>query len=321
MGGDRFLNPTVLYIDLNEWLRFSRPGIYWISVSSSRVSSRTVMPGSLIVTSNRIKLTIVEQTRDWVSQELSKALQDLDSASTTATDKETAAKRLRYLNTVSSTVAIVKELAETTDEEWHFPLTQGLLESSWRVDAIRMLHNVIDDAKLRVSWDAVDLLAELTLVNEYENRPLPAYREGDPAGLKNLQDAVSERQREYGRLLATYTVELRGSLRQRVGRPRADAIFALWKDQEVHSGDFSSVELADMRREIVSLAADLTPSQQAWVFSIYWGILPNREKLLPVLKTIASANRPIPVNWAGGDLRRIARECWCELDSSGCTQR
>ena len=107
----------------------------------------------------------------------------------------------------------------------------------------------------------------------------------------------------------------------RTGRARTDAVFALWKEQELHSQGAPTELLTAMRGEIVAVADGLTPDQQVWLLVIYWQRLPNRQRLLPLVKRLALSSQPIQPNWIAGDLRKTALAHWCELDAAGCQDR
>ena len=331
-GGDIFSSynklssqPYVVRTDLNPWLRFVRPGVYRLVAQSSRVSLFTDHPSptgadAVVVNSNEVKVTVLPADPAWIANEVSDIKNSLDSPLSSADQKTTAASRLRYLNTESSTAEMVRLLSETVGEPYHSAFFEGLLESSWRKTAIEMLKQTIHGPATRVSFDAVDLLTKLTLLVEYENRPIPHYDTKDPKQLRALRAAIQERQNRYAAVMAKYTAELKASLPRRTGRARTDAVFALWKEQELHSQGSPTELLTAMRREIVSVADGLTFDQQAWLLVTYWQRLPDRQGLLPVVKKLALSSQPIQVNWAGGDLRKTARACWCELDAAGCRE-
>jgi hypothetical protein len=174
-----------------------------------------------------------------------------------------------------------------------------------------MLQQTLHGPATRISWDAVDALTTLTLLDEYQNKPIPEE-------LSALQASASERRNRYSTVSAKFTAELKASLPQRSGRALTDAIFALWKEQELHSQGAPSDSLVALRQEIVSIAGDLTLNQQAWLLSIYWQGLPNRASLLPLVKKLALSDQPIELSWVGRDLRKTALACWCELDAAGC---
>ncbi len=125
--------PHVLKTDLNEWLRFDRPGVYWLQVESSRVSIfheqvSSAWVNRLVVNSNKIEITVLPADAAWISGEMNDIKGILDSSSSRADQKTIAASRLRYLNTESSMTEMIRRLPETVDEPCHYALYEGLLE-------------------------------------------------------------------------------------------------------------------------------------------------------------------------------------------------
>jgi len=304
-------DPNVVKTDLNEWLRFNSPGVYRLQARSSRVGLFGDQSLPVPLNSNEIEVTVLPADPAWVAGEISETRKTLDSSESAAEQKTTAALRLRYLNMESSTAEMVRQLPDSADEPYHYALYEGLIESSFRKTAVRILQQTVRGPATHVSWDAVDLLTTLTLLDEYQNKPIPEE-------LSALQRSAQERRDRYSAVSARYAAELKASLPQRSGRALTDAIFALWKEQELHSQDAPSDSLVALRQEIVSIASDLTLNQQAWLLSIYWQGLANKASLLPLVKKLALSDQPIELSWVGRDLRKTALACWCELDAAGC---
>lgn len=326
LSGDYRLSaaPVTFETDLNEWLQFTKPGRYRLHARSLQVY--LYRPGNFIpqptsnitVDSNSIDTTILPADEAWTSAELRKIDAVLDSPNGDNQLKIQTAVRLGYLNTAAAVSEMVEELSEPLDQAWHGYFYEGLLETSRRAQAISALKETIQNPRSCVSYDAVELLAKLTLISEYGNLPLPPYSTSNPAQRKAFQAALRQRYERFTALSAQYTSELSASVPQRIGRPRSDAIFALWKDAELHQSPKGPVPttLSMLRQEIVSIAGALTPDQQYWLISIYWDRLP-KEKLLPLVKEIAASPSPINISWMG-DLRKQAQSRWCEVEPSNC---
>lgn len=96
--------PTKITLQLNEWIQFTAPGKYAVTVESSRVGEPTSTANPygdhMSVTSDTLFLTIVPATPEWQRATLQQALKDLES-SQPVTDPESprlrGAKTLRYL--------------------------------------------------------------------------------------------------------------------------------------------------------------------------------------------------------------------------------
>src|ERR1039458_4460549 len=103
--------PTVIRRELNEWVRFTRPGEYQTKVSSWRVG-RLNGPRQppFLLQGTVITLNIVEATPEWQQQTLERAVAVLNNpgpAGTTAQEKRTEAiKTLRYLGTKAAGVEL-----------------------------------------------------------------------------------------------------------------------------------------------------------------------------------------------------------------------
>ena len=73
--------PFTLDRDLNEWVRFDRPGHYTLRVISPRVSRRETpdaRPESITLTSNALELEIVPASPAWAAAELRRVVNALE---------------------------------------------------------------------------------------------------------------------------------------------------------------------------------------------------------------------------------------------------
>jgi len=116
LTGFKFLDaePWTIRLNLNEWIRFTRPGEYLLSIDSNRVTIRdpeAVMGTSPAkVRSNEIKLKVVPTTREWQMQVFKQAVADLDEpnphdpalSQQNAKSKRAALETLRFLGTPES---------------------------------------------------------------------------------------------------------------------------------------------------------------------------------------------------------------------------
>ncbi len=311
--------------DLNERLRFKKPGRYRFHAVSSRISyftkgeKRKAFQGDFQLRSNEVELTILPADKDWLAHELEAINRLFDSPD--GGTQVMAARRLRYLNAREAVPEMARRLPGSLNQQYHAELYDGLRESCWSDQVIANLQETGRNPERFVGDDTVELLATVILQNEYKNKPLPTANPNDPEQRKVLQSALEERRKRFGTLLAQYSFELSKSVPARRGRSRADTVFALWKAAEVHgpSGPLASPELPCLRQEIVSVANNLSPDQLYWLLSkSYWERLP-KTKLLPVVEKLAAAPQPIKAGLPVQDLRGTAAARWCELDAAHCT--
>lgn len=148
--------PTVIQLDLNEWVRFELPGKYSLRIVSHRVvekegdKSLAVPDGNFI--SNELQLTIVPASKSWQEEALKKAVAMLDrirsSSSKTApavnqaTADQTALKVLRYLGTAKAAKELARHLRgddSHTDSECMF----GLFGFPYRDVAINEMNRLL----------------------------------------------------------------------------------------------------------------------------------------------------------------------------------
>lgn len=114
-------DPIVFPADLNEWVRFDRPGEYRLTVTSRRLLDFARPPNWTAVTSKAVPLTIVEATPEWQAQTLRKAVDVLATTPlissrprvNTTGSRRDALKTLRFLGTPEA----ARELARCVPDE------------------------------------------------------------------------------------------------------------------------------------------------------------------------------------------------------------
>ncbi|HEU4390998.1 MAG TPA: hypothetical protein VFV34_24545 [Blastocatellia bacterium] len=161
----RFLSsePTMINLDLNEWVRFDLPGKCRLRIASHRVadvSKERGFPASgTDIASNDLELTIVPATSSWQQQAFKKALAMLNrhksndrplSSAGESNPTRIALKSLRYLGTGEA----VKELARRfrgEDSSADFQCMFGLVGSPHRSLAISELQRLLADPDHPVS--------------------------------------------------------------------------------------------------------------------------------------------------------------------------
>jgi hypothetical protein len=133
--------PTTVPLDLNEWVRFDRPGVYSVTVTSHRVSQPSkgspFGQGDVPLQSELLKLRIVPASRKWQAVTLAQALDAL-RANPPAANGMLVAKReeaiavLRYLGTAGAIAALAQHLRDD-EPDLEFPFAFGLMGVSPRM--------------------------------------------------------------------------------------------------------------------------------------------------------------------------------------------
>ncbi|MGH9375949.1 MAG: HEAT repeat domain-containing protein [Terriglobia bacterium] len=152
-------SPTLIDLDLNEWVRFDQPGIYQLTVISHRVSDSHVpfgAPGQDVeLKSNPVKLKIIPADPTWQRAKLLEILNTLDRGAPFAGDvsndpKEAALKALSFLGTEDAARELARHLrGENSSHDWQCVF--GLVGSPHRHAAFDEMNRLFDDPDFAVS--------------------------------------------------------------------------------------------------------------------------------------------------------------------------
>src|SRR6266545_340118 len=99
--------PWTITLNLNEWIRFTQPGEYWLMVYSSRVGARDPSnprgASTVTVRSNEIFLKIAPANHTWQKQVFSEAVTALDARVPTKQEQmeQYTASRRKAVETLS----------------------------------------------------------------------------------------------------------------------------------------------------------------------------------------------------------------------------
>jgi hypothetical protein len=128
-GGPRPLSetPFTFQRDLNEWVRFKRPGTYRVTVVSHRVSG-------LELRSNPVTFEIQPAPAEWIQAQIAAAVRALDAPDSKGEARSSAARVLRFLNTPESATAALMRLDDNT-----YDLHLAVLTSSYRSQLLPLM--------------------------------------------------------------------------------------------------------------------------------------------------------------------------------------
>ncbi len=316
--------PVIRHADLNEWLRFTRPGHYLLHAVSPRIFQYgevrrfpDLTAGQHPVGSNEIELTIVAQDTAWQASQLAEFTAILESQENQE-QKRLAARSLAYLDTPEAVAEMARRYGQAaTDSQAHWDFFKAIVQSSHAEAAIPILKARLLDTLGTGTASVIQLLARVVVEQEYRGKPLPSYKEGDPEKPQAFQAAISERQKRYNDLVAEYSAQLLASLPRRSGQGRADALYTLWGSQESRLQDDSpaSVEIVRLRAEIIASAGDLSRMQQSSILNFHWKRFENKA-LLPLVRRLA--NEPPDDKDLFLNLRETAFQRWYDLDPEAC---
>jgi hypothetical protein len=133
--------PFTVKLDLNEWFRFEKAGIYTLAVRSQRVSDdakgTTTLQSVVPVESNTVSFEILPRDLDWEATEFEVALQILNSK-TSGVDRRKGCRMLRFLGT---DVAVDEMIKHYDEGQWgcDFEYMAGLFTAPDRGRVVRQL--------------------------------------------------------------------------------------------------------------------------------------------------------------------------------------
>ena len=295
--------PTLVPLELNEWVRFETSGQYRVTVTSTRVSEAGQAGHRIAVTSNELSLTIIPATPEWQRETLQQALAALAETKPKAAlsrgqpdPRREAVKTLRYLGTA----AAAKEMADRmNDAECGSDCKFGLIGSPERAAGLDEMRRLLADPEFPVDNQFLDTMSVVGLPADATG-DLPTQRQQLEAAF--LRDLVSA-----------------------LGTKRGPAL-AVSADTVVEAAAMSSRELPpDLKRSVTAqLIANfdqLPMRTQGELLQNRWKTLDQRA-MLPLLERVAERYRDGPAlnetnTWLFNSASAAALTHWYELDPAG----
>src|SRR2546425_1100172 len=159
LTGYHFLSPEpwTIKLNLNEWIRFTQPGVYRLVVTSNRVSERDrsnpLGASPVTVRSNEIVLKIVPANAAWQKQVYDEVVAVLDGRAPTKREQMeqyTASRRqaietLRFLGSADATRELAKRMRGENSDGLDYLCMLGLISSPERAVARSALEEALAD--------------------------------------------------------------------------------------------------------------------------------------------------------------------------------
>jgi hypothetical protein len=264
--------PTVVNLNLNEWIRFDQPGTYTIVVVSHRVSgvstgrSGSLGTQSLGLTSNPIQLRIIPARKAWEEAELSSILNELEENSkATGLEPDSlkdAIADLRFLGTAAAARVMAQHLRE--DEPFlMYECALGLdgLPEKLHPIALAAMDRLIDDPDFPVSSWFINTMSVLQL------------SDGDPAVQREERARLTD---------ADWAVALQ-ALPAKEGKARAVTVQTLSSSQPKQITPQQKTELGGV---LAASLKELPAERQLIALQDNWDLL-RSAGLLPILELLA----------------------------------
>lgn len=296
--------PWTIKLNLNEWVRFTHPGEYRLTVSSNRVEVRNPSSpsGTSAVTarSNEITLRIVKADPVWQKRIFNEAVAKLDAAppreSNQSEQYETARRQaletLRFLGTAEATRELVKRMRGQDSGGLDYVCMLGIISSPERSVARTALEEALADPDHPIDNN---FLYTLRTVSSDTN-----------ANWREAQQRVLEQ------LLTTLSAKRGKALSVSLSTALSEA----W---DLNALPQPTTE--KLMAQLVSLFDKLSLNEQNTLLSFRWEKIKS-PALLPIVKRYAQSYRDFPemraepasesLQLSGTALRR-----WYELDPAG----
>lgn len=287
-------SPTIIHLNLNEWVNFERPGTYRIRVVSHRVTDSAAnaspMGEPVDVTSDWIELKIVAADPSWQRTELAEILQALDqskpaNANVPDEPRQAALGKLRYLGTE----AAVRELARHLhgeDNHTDFECMFGLIGSPHRDAGLEEMNRLFENPDFPITQMFLTAMSILPL------DPTAA-----PESLRNQMELNRK----------TLNQRLMSVLRDKRGKAAAASLDTALNDLNSKTSPETRRELIpELIENFISLKVD---QQVAWL-EYRWDAVKD-PLWLPLLRTFAIPHTRQRILFRRRDRRRNAyRPVW-----------
>ncbi|MEW6234258.1 MAG: hypothetical protein AB1656_02625, partial [Candidatus Omnitrophota bacterium] len=293
-------NFTPVVVDLNDWLRFDKPGHYKVFVVTKSIMCKqlqkvisNLQPNPFIV-SNIIEMDILSPDEKWREGALREAAAVLDSTSEIRTNGDyekrmAAARVLRFLGTKESAMEIIRR----------FGTVDGLLEREFFYGMISFPNPQFAEAKMRealkapqqaITYPFIQSLAFLKmLLTSYQ--PIPPYEAGNEEKGKIRQELSKKQQDEYDRIEKECWLQLISALPKKEEKARAISLSTVSEHAASRKRYANDPEFSDLWRtfsqDIATVFFSLPTNMQLDLLGQRWRLIAG-PAMLPVLRKLCT---------------------------------
>jgi hypothetical protein len=275
--GGMFLHEktTVAYVDLNQWVRFERPGYYRVhALFHARGARPQDINQDVAFESNEIAIEIVAADTEWQTRQLRKNVAVLNAVpvkpdNQTFQTRMDAARRIWYLDTPDS-LREAGRLLGTEDVQVSQILQAGIWASEHQDVAIAAMKQLLRSPDQAVTPVFLETLAEL---EAWQRVPRSQNTGRDPDAQRRYEVRVS--------IAEQLRSELAGVIEQKQHKAKAISMKTLLDS----APDSAS---AVRRSEIARLFLQLPSGQQSELLGSQWKKIAGPE-MIPVLRQIYDA--------------------------------
>jgi hypothetical protein len=299
--------PWTITLNLNEWVRFTQPGEYRLSILSDRISvrdpSNAIGVSAVAARSNEITLKIVAADPVWQNRVLRDAVANLDKPAPRrpeqmepyAKARRQAVETLRFLGTADAARELAKRMRGDDSDGLDYICSLGLISTPERAAARSALEEALADPDHPINGT---FLYTLRVVNSDPAAANANWREGQQRAVEQLIAALSTKR---GKALSI-------SL--------STAVNESWSWEALPKETTKKLV-----SQLVSMFDQLPLNEQNSLLTYRWDNI-GGPAMLPILKRHAQSYRDFPQMTesnasASRELSAVALRRWYELDPGG----
>jgi hypothetical protein len=304
--------PEIVNYDLNEWLRFDKPGKYRLYVISHRLGKGKAYHQEntpIEPASNIIQLEIIPADREWEQRTLSEAAKLLEPAPRGTSQigengHRSACRTLRFMGTEAAVKEMVKRF-RGQETQCDFEYYLGLLGAVNRAFVIEQMQAALDAPDHPVPSSFLSALTFLSYVVQSPD----AWQQfsNDDAGRIASRLQWEERKRNYDLIRQSYLERLALAIPQKTGVAAAistETLISFGANDKSKDGDGRRKQLAVLLAKVFT---ELPLETQRSLLEYRWKQISD-PAMLPVLRQLYEHPpdlREIPAPFPGVALRRI----------------
>ena len=307
--------PYVIAQDLNEFVRFDKPGKYRLWVTNNRIAridphNRYRSAGQFQATSSTIEIEILPAEAEWQKQKVQEARAILNAEK--PTDRRAACRALRFFNSEEAETEMIRQYRGNTDGcEGEFHL--GLVSSPRREFVIHEMETRMTAPDHPVTSSFIHTLVSLTYLARYGS--MPPYPAGDEAKMKQWQSEMQQRRDAVSEITEHYSQELYETVASKEKSARAVSLETLLEfEANVPYEKRTAATAARVEQTAAALPGiflDLPTGRQNTLLTTFWKPMAS-PAMVPVLRQIIE-KPSAPQEGTYSDLRGIALQRLFEL--------
>jgi hypothetical protein len=304
------VSPTIIHLNLNEWVRFERPGTYRVRVVSGRVNDSGVSSNpaaeAIEAKSNWIELSIVPPDPSWQQQELTKIRQVLKngitaSSAAVAPDeaRQASLTQLRYLGTEAAARELALNL-RGEDNNSDFQCMFGLIGSPHRDAGLEEMDRLFESPDFPITGMFITAMSIL------------------PLNPTEASETLRTEMEENRKLL---NERLMNVLPHKRGKASAVSLDTVLSSLDAKTSSETRKQLIP---ELIGMFSSLSINQQTTWLQYRWDAIKD-PRWLPLLQTIALQYKDYPElrlmdAYQSLELTGMALTRWYELDPAGARE-